>query len=1340
MKDLRLPFMLFMLSMVNVFSQSRTNDYIQEFISTEEGLSNNYVTSIVSDELNNKWFATENGITKFNGYTFSYIKPSLGYDQLKNENIEILFKGNNNVIWIGTKSAGLTSFKPENNEVLNYNHLFRSKDQEATGDIRINSIAQADDNSIWIGTWDKGIYGIDPIKKTRIAHLEYNSAIYGIGKGLNGDLWFAADKELIRYNIYKKSVDSYKLNAPLFDVVYDEFRNRIWVSCRGQNSQLFYFDYQTETIDGIETNVGSFFSRRLSLDHDNNLWIGTWGKGLYKSNKDLSTFNKIKISPKNTQQIKENYAIVLNVHHDAKKQVWVGTANAGVVKLTPNKGFKNASLDLRGSELDSHQNITAIYKDSTNLFIGTSKSGVFKGGSIHDQRKVKGFDNDKVNCFYRYKNQLFVGTGKNFQVLDLINGKIRYSNTFLNRVTAFHIDFRENLFIGTQQTGIYKVPLKGMTDASKYKSYRNNAKNNFGLMSDRITGIVEDSRGLIWVGTYHGLHLYDATKDEFIHHSKLLKEELPSVIINDIQIQDNTIWLGTPGGLIQLSYDAATKKLSIQQRLTTKDGLKDDYISSVLLDREENIWMSTATDIVKYNPGNQSFLTFGERDGENTIAFNDRSAYNFQNRQLYFGGINNITYFDPYNIEIPNEIPEIVFSSLRVNNEKIEYKGENAIIDRNFSYAKEIQLDSDHDFLSIGFNTNDFLGNLNVKYRYRLKEIHENWIDLLDKNEINFASLPAGHYQLQVAGTRDNQNWGPSKTMEIRVAQSPWLSTWAFFIYVLLTGLAIYTFLKFKQKQLVLKRNVEILKMEKEKEYEINETKLNFFTNISHEFRTPLTLMQGPLQELQSIEVLNDNVKNKINIVERNTNRLSNLINQLLDFRKAEKGHLQLNASEGNFVRFSNEVFLYFKDLAKEKGISYHFEPEVEELCFPFDRNKMEIALCNLLSNALKYSGPRDRITLRLKSEAKKCVLIIQDTGIGISSKNLDKIFDMYFQIKSASSSQMIGSGIGLAFTKKIIELHNGSITVKSKKNEGSEFTIKIGTDPTFYKDNINDAFIRTDNIAAYPRKTKKQIAPLDVTSQKVTILIIDDNTEILDYLEDVLSEQYKVLRAEGGKEGYDMAMEKMPDLIISDVMMPETDGITLCKGLKSHKNTSHIPIILLTARTSTVFEIEGLKTGADDYITKPFNPNVVKARITGLLQNRSRLKEYLTNKIWFEPSDSEVDEVNEPENAFIQKAMLVVENNLHNPNFGIDNLVEELHMSQSTLYRKMKSLTDLSLTAFIRSIRLKRAALLILTTDMNLSEIAYDVGFNDYKYFKTCFQKQFQCLPSSYKQKVAKN
>jgi len=1322
------------------FIQAQIGDsnYVMEYITTSQGLPHDYVTSIISDDHNVKWIGTENGLAKYNGYNFENIKPGKSYKKLKNENIEVLFKDKSEIIWIGTKSGGISSLDIRNNAIKNYNHLI---DIGKRGGINVKAIAADDKGNIWIGTWEDGVFVINPTKNKLIKHIKIKSVINSIIKDNQSNMWISFYQTLAKFNSNGERVLNYNFKTNLSDLILDKKRNKIWIGTSLTSTKLCSYDFKTQKIDSFETGVKSNFYKTLSLDSKNRLWIGTWLQGLYRSNADLTKFSKIELVLPNSGKMNSNYKTILKVHHDKNNQIWVATANGGVVKLIEGKKFQNVSETINNESLNGDLNFGAIYRGKNIFFVGTLNNGLYSGTNFANLKPIKEIGLTKILALYEHQNKLYIGTSSSFCIYDLTSNKIIFTSKKILKATAFYVDQSNTLFIGTQLDGIAVVPLKDLDNNKAYRFYSDLKSGDDKIENNRITSIKEDSKGNIWVGTYNGLHLYDKAKRKFNAKSLLINDKLPSVIINSIAIKDDHIWLGTPSGLIKLAYE--NKKLAIKYELNKENGLNSDFICAITFDAQSNLWMSTKTEIVKYNEKKHSFISYGENDGIKTTSFNNRSFYNFENNTLYFGGIDNITYFNPNTIKGTNSLPEVIFTNLRVNNSIIQYpieKNEHQIIDKNFSYVDNIQLTHTDKFFSIGFITNDFLGKLNVKYRYKLEGYQNNWLDLQNQNEINFAGLNAGKYILKVSATRDNQIWSKPKSISIEILNSPWTSPWAIMLYLLLIISLVYYFLKFYKNQLQLKNNLEIARNDKEKEMELSELKLNFFTNISHEFRTPLTLIISPLNELMENIETSPKIAKKLSIIDRNANRLLNLINQLLDFRKAEYGLLQLNVSNGNIVRFSKEVHLYFNEMAKSKEIKYKFKHSEDEILFPFDRNKIEIVLCNLLSNAIKYCNAGDKITLEVSKNETHCIISVKDSGLGMEADYLDKIFDHFYQIKSAESTEMIGSGIGLSFSKKIIELHHGTIEVQSQINNGTEFIIKLPLSLNYNEDEIDTNFINTDNIKAYDTEwNENQIENLNINQKENTVLLIDDNQDILDYLKDILSDSYNIIVASDGDQGFKIASTEIPDLIVSDVMMPVKDGITLCTELKAQIITSHIPIILLTARSSTVFEIQGLQTGADDYITKPFNPVIIKARIANLLENRKKVRALLLNKIKFEPNTEETDKDDNIESAFIQKAILLVENNMQNSSFSIELMVDELNMSQSTLYRKIKSLTGLSLTSFIRSIRLKKAAQLILLDDLNLSQIAYEVGFNDYKYFKISFEKQFECLPSKYKAKMTK-
>lgn len=1314
-----------------VLSQNEVH-YVVDFITVKDGLSHNYSTSVVSDTLNLKWIGTENGITKYNGYDFEYIKPSDNNKGLLSENIEVLFTDKNSNLWIGTKNGGVSFLNVKTNQIKTYNHLI---DFRQEGDLRVISFAQDAEGQLWIGTWKRGVFVIDAKQNKLIKHYNYNEPIYSIKRDYDNNIWFCSGFNLIRYSFDNNALKSFEFKQQVNDILPDHSRHRIWVSTSGPNEKLFYYDPYAEGIKNITTGVGSNFSKRLLLDHQNRIWIGTWGKGVYRSNQDLSSFQKINLLEGSNNKISENYSTILSIHQDKTKMIWISTASGGVLKLLETTGFYNISEVNTNQGLDKTMNCTSILKTENSFFIGTLFSGVFYGNDLSNLKRLNTIPNEKINTLYRHENQLYIGSAKGFYIYDLAEDAVSFVSNTLKKVTAFYISEKE-IFIGTQQDGVVVTTVENIKDPSTYKFYTEESKDQEKIESNRITAIKGDEYDNIWISSYNGLHLFNKSNRRFMYHTELINAPLPSNIINSFSIQDNLMWLATPNGLVKLKINGLN--LELDKVISKSDGLNSDFICALTFDAFDNIWFSTQTEIVKYNDKNSSFISYNDINGIKTSLFNNNSFFNYNGQSIFFGGIDNVTYFSPQDVKSSLSQPEIIFTNLMVKNQMVHYSINNDknYLNRSLNYADEIVLDHTEDIFSIRFVANDFLGQNNIHYRYKLDDDQKEWINLHRKNELNFTGLSPGDYNLQIQASRENQNWSSSKVMIIELKNSPWKTPWAYGGYLSLLILAIIYFVKLNNKRIKLQNSLEIAKIEQDKKVELANSKLNFFTNISHEFRTPLTLMVSPVKELLEYDNLPKQVYNKLNYVEKNTSRLLNLVNQLLDFRKSEYGILKLSASYGNFINFAHEVFLYFNESAKSKSITYNFKVEQKDITFPFDRNKMEIVLCNLLSNAIKFTKNGGQINFEIKTnQEKECIIIIEDNGIGMKPNEAKKIFDRFYQIKSSHSAKLVGSGLGLTFSKKIIELHHGSISVKSRENEGTQFIIRISTNPENYKDEINEDFKKTDNILSYESLEEKTPKSLNPEASKPKILIVDDNPDILNYLADILSPAYHIYKATDGEEGVREAVKHIPDLILSDVMMPIQDGISLCKELKANINTSHIPIILLTARTSTVFEIDGLKHGADDYITKPFNADVVVARIVSQLENREKIKSHFLNKIRFEPQTEDLKTSESMEDKFIQKAITLVERNMHDPDFGIDNMMQEFGMSRSSLFRKIKSLTGLSLSAFIRSIRVKKAAQLILTTDLSLKEVAFQVGFNTYKYFKLSFQKQFDCLPSKYKQ-----
>ncbi len=1317
-----------------VWSQKNEVNYITKHYGSREGLSHNYVTSIVSDQQNIKWIGTENAITKYNGFEFDYIRLSKKYPELKNENIETLFIDDSNNLWIGTKGGGVSVLDIEKNTIKNYNHLI---DPDNKSDLRVLSIAQDPEKNIWIGTWGNGIFVINPETDALIQHFNTTCLVYTILKDAYGNMWYGNYNILTRYNLSTGVISEFPIESEVTDLVNDTFRNKVWVGTAGNtNTNIYGFNHDTQEIDSIETGIETNFARYLAVDHQKKLWIGTWSNGLHVSNPELTKFAKVDLQKTSTRKENINYDTILDIHIDKNNIIWLSLAyGGGVIQMSASKGFKNAYSDINNTKLLKDFNIQSIFKDSKNLWVGTLENGLYVGKDFSMLKNIELKDHKKA--IYKYEEKLFVGFEEGFIIYDVKSQREIFRYPTIERVTSFLIDQKERLWIGTEHDGIAMVPLKDIKHSDKYIYFHDGGTGNFRLNNtDVITEIKSDEAGNVWVGTHNGFHLFDEESQSFLHHSKLIDKELPSTLVNSIYFKNDITWIGTANGLLKLQLKKG--KLILKKIYTTTDGLNTNYISAITGDKNNNLWLSSATEIVKFDLSKNLFTNYGEADGVKASSFNQKAVFNDRNDTIYFGGIDNVTYFSPKEIKDVQIKPEVIISKTIIDNQHItpgNILNGRVILNNNINSTNEIVLTHKEKSILINFGLNDYLGLLNAKYQYKLEGFQDEWIALNNRNQVSFTGLPSGTYTLHIIGSRNNQIWSSPRILKLIIKPSPFFSTWAYLIYTIVLLSIIWLLYTIKTRQDTLKNTLEIARIDKEKETELTEAKLTFFTNISHEFRTPLTLIVSPLIDILENKNLPASVIEKLIIVQRNANRLLNLVNQLLDFRKADHNLFTLNISNDNFVSFAHEVFLYFQELATSGNIQYTFQSDADDITFPFDRNNMEIVLCNLLFNAFKNTKDGDHVSLTLTTAKNQCIITVKDSGRGIEEKDLERIFDRFYQIKTSESAKIIGSGIGLAFSKKIIELHQGTISVSSIPNAGSEFMIAMTLSPVYPTSETNKD--DTPIVIEQPYELQSQDDNNTLTNNedatKNTILIIDDNSEIRNYLRSLLSNKYNIEEAKNGGIGFQKANELHPDLIICDVMMPVKDGLSVCNDLKKQIATSHLPIILLTARSSVFFELEGLETGADDYITKPFNPTIIKAKIASILSNRKKLRTYLQNKVRFEPSEESSLRYDDEE-KFVEEAIKLIESNLQNNEFGIGVMVDKLHMSQSSLYRKIKSLTGLSLTAFIRSVRLKLAGQMILKSNAKLSHVAYEVGFNDYNYFKKSFKQHFNCLPSEYK------
>ena len=926
------------------------------------------------------------------------------------------------------------------------------------------------------------------------------------------------------------------------------------------------------------------------------------------------------------------------------------------------------------------------------------------------------------------------------------------STARLGQITALCETADGTFWIGTQQRGLMKSIEPGDPQTKIFKNYRSEELES-GLKSSRISAMLEGRTGQFWVGTYNGLHLYRPTSDDFLHFSKNqgdIQSLSSDIIICLHEDQKGNLWIGTPNGL-NLVIPGLNQSLTFKC-FQEKDGLPNNYIHSILEDDDGNLWVSTNKGISKFNPDENLFYNYDVNDGLRSNSFMEGIGIRDKDGLFFFGGNNGLNVFHPDSI-IPNKaLPPVILTGLKVFNKEVQ-AGDSVnnriILKKALPYCKGIVLTRQENVFTIDFTTINSQEPSGTSYMYQMEGLEDDWNYAGTHESITYSNLSSGDYTFRVKAINNRETGNEQDAnLEIKVLPPFWATSVAYVLYsFLFTGLLIL-YRYFINQRSTLKNNLELSKMERKKELELAEMKTQFFTNVAHEFRTPLTLISGPIEAMMRTENLIDKQKYYLSTVHHQTRRLLGLVNQLLDFRKAESGNLKLNVAKGDFVKFTEEIFLSFKEVAESKNILYQINVSKREIPMYFDRDNMEIVLCNLLSNAFKYTPENSIVSLSIKQfadhEAKPhfaqgyCQITVEDTGQGMSPDMVERIFDRFYQVVNTTSAKLIGTGIGLALVKNIVELHKGKVFAQSEIGKGSKFTIQLPMGKShFTKEHMIPEFRDSEHKSHYQADFGKHslnsntpVTENNKESDHPQLLIIEDNLEIRSFLVEIFEKDYVILQANNGREGLDMLSDHLPNLIISDLMMPEMDGLTFCRKVREMEVTAHIPVILLTARTSTVFQVEGFQSGADAYITKPFQPDIIQAQVKGLLTSRERMREFFVKKITLQPTDIEITS---HEEEFLNKLIILVEENLNNDNMNRGFLSQSMAMSPSSLYRKLKSLTGLTTNAFIRSIRLKRAAQLMRDTQMNISEIAYLVGFSELKYFRRCFRGQFDMNPSEY-------
>ncbi|WP_255479960.1 two-component regulator propeller domain-containing protein [Chitinophaga sp. CF418] len=1044
----------------------------------------------------------------------------------------------------------------------------------------------------------------------------------------------------------------------------------------------------------------------------------------------------------------------------------------------------------------SQNSITTIYKDDDGIiWLGTYKQGVnYLNSNIvqfpyyhHQELNAKSLQYDDVNRFIEDRQgNIWIGTNgggliyfdrKNSTFKQYLHDPNNSNSLSANVVVSLWIDHKDVLWIGTYLGGLNSF------DGKKFSHYRHDDLDTSGLSDDRVWEIFEDREHHLWVGTLGGgLDRFNRETNKFDHFRDRTDSQLSNYIFAILQDRKGNLWIGTDAGVTVFEkngntpvfyrytnensnlsnnnvsclledskgriwlgtpeglnlFDEQTKEFQI---LTTSDGLPDNMILNILEDNHQTIWLSTPNGLCNVIPKqNNNGLTFSiinydETNNLQNREFNDNAALKTRAGELIFGGPFGFNIIDPDEVKRHAYHTRIVFTGLQILNKNVEPGGlinNRILLPQSLSKLQHIDLKYKENVFSIEFASLDFGRDTRDKYAYMMEGFNADWFYTDGtQRRATYTNLNPGHYVFKVKVLGRDGSWSSVKTLQINIEPPFWRSPLAYIIYILIAAVLFLLARRITLDRIHMRFEVQQQRREAQRAHAMDQLKTKFFTNVSHEFRTPLSLIIAPLDRI--IKQTDDNEQKKqLSLVQRNAKRLLNLVNQLLDFRKIEVQEVKLHPSIGDIVRFCADISQSFIDIAEKKKIRFSFSSGVDSLEIYFDKDKIEKILFNLLSNAFKFTHDNGTVSINLtyhppvNNEGDGTLAIeVKDTGIGIPIDQHERIFERFFQTEVPESMVNQGTGIGLAITKEFVKLHNGIITVKSEPGKGTCFTVLLPAKKIYESSARAVAnLISTENAAQIISEEGKK------SGRKKTIIIVEDNEDVRFYLKDNLKEQYHIEEATNGKEGWEKIKLINPDLVVSDIMMPLMDGVELAKKIKTETMTAHIPVILLTAMGSEEKQLEGLKAGVNDYITKPFTFEILASRISNLLAQQKLLQKRFQAQVEVNPGEVTITPVDE---KFLKQALEIVEKQIDNPDFSVEDLSREMCMSRVTLYRKIVSLTGRSPLDFIRSIRLKRAAQLLDKSGMSVSEIAYQVGFNDPKIFTKFFKEEFKITPSQY-------
>jgi signal transduction histidine kinase/ligand-binding sensor domain-containing protein/AraC-like DNA-binding protein len=1348
-------------------------------ITNEMGLSNSAVNSVYRDRDGFMWFGTWDGLNQYDGKNITTFYPDL-FDEtaISNNIIRNMLEDHEGRLWIITEQ-GVNRYSKD---LQHFASWFTDLPEISFREQSIRAYIGYDGN-LWASVYGIGLFRFNPSNESfdlvDIPEISNNTIQRIHDFFFHENQLFIIDRNfLISYDFNNRAYQEIDISELCRDADSDTYEGSWFFTLNSepglalglQNGGIVFLNLFTFDEEHIKKEGKDFHVTAIQPSENNDfLWAGTDNGDLYKLNpggKD-PVISQTHLIP----DLAEKRIKIWSILETPDNLLWIGTDGEGVFRtiMKPKPFFRITKGDPSERQLN-HQIVRAILEDDKgNLWIGTRGNGLnfipSGGGNTQYFTTENGLYNNAVLSLEKdTQGHLWIGhDGAGIDLLDPSTGKIHHfpdelaggEHLEFGSVYDICIDAFGQIWLGTSGFGVIGLNIKKENNKFvliDYMHIRGEGPDD-QLKSNIIYAIKEEKPNVLWLAT-RGAGIYRLnTITSQLENINLAQNNKPGLNNNDVLSlemgNDGYLWVGTSGGLNSVNINYSPYSFSYY---TTREGLPNNTIHAILEEPNGDIWVSTNKGLSKFDRTNNTFTNFNSADGLQNNEYTDGAAFhNKPDERFYFGGINGIDWFHPNDINISNQMPDLVFKGLRLFNSTILPGDSTNILNKNINELEKISLKHYQNFFTIEFTTLNFVNPDKSLFEYKLENFNTDWVQAGNQREANFTNVPFGKYELKVRATNEDGVWSDEiKALQI-IIKPPFWKTWpAYLIYFLFLSAFILFIYNQQTRRIKRKQQRTLEKIKQDKEKELNQYKLQFFTNLAHEFGTPLTLIFASAASLMNQKVNPDESSKLIKTVYQNSRRMQRLVQELLEFRKIETSRERIKAGNTEMVSTINNLVEIFAHFARENELEISFEPIMPELWLVTDSSKLEKIVLNLLSNAVKYTPAGGTITVGLETKDNRVIIMVSDTGIGIPDSSIPYIFDSFYQYgknQHPEQTSFKGTGIGLAYTKSLVELLGGSISVKSREEKGSSFRVSLPYTPAQNdpKEMAQPSFLNHSLIL----ETLAENIPLDdernpaskakpalwTTPKKYRLLVAEDDQELANLLFRLLSEQYDVSLAKNGNQALEIIRQNRIDLIISDIMMPGMDGLTLCKTTKTEIASSHIPVILLTAKSEIENRIEGLEMGADSYIPKPFHPKHLFVRIEKLLKTREQISEYFKANFGT-PSYDLQQNYSLRDKELLEKCIDFIENNFVEETLDAETLASHLALSKAQLYRKIKALTGLTPHGLIKNFRLKKARQMIAEGKYSITEIIYMTGFNNRTYFYRSYKEVFGETPGDINKK----